>query len=379
MEWLPCAVSSGLALLVGLAPVEALAISRAAVVVPLWAGLDPVRRAELARSAESALGEVPGVEALRAPALREALLPEAADPGAEAQGLMAAAHELAPKNLDAAIALYERALTIASSRLMAADARAFFDRHGWRARKAIEGTGRATPAVALLRRWLEQKPGPAAVGRDLEVTPSEARVYLNGWPVGRGPRLRLHHEPGQHDLRVECPGHEPLAVLVDLQPGAPPLRITLARKGPVEEIRAALQEIDRLGPGLGVLAPRLAALGRRLKVSLLFLVTPEEGGALVRLFDVEAEAFKGASPVAATDPTTLGRAFRALHELRGLGQELARPPRPRARRPKGQALWKKWWFWTIVVGAAGLATGAVLLTRQADEGGTLAIRLRRAP
>jgi hypothetical protein len=381
MEMLPATAPLGLALLVALAPLEGLAAPRAAAVVTTRAGLDPARRADLARAALTALDQVPGVEALRAPALREALVPqaEAADPAAEAQGLAAAAHELAPKNLDAAIALYERAVTIAALRLPAADARAWVDRNGPRALEAMERAKVASPGAARLRRWLKREPGPAPAEQELEVTPAEARVFLDGWPVGSGPRLRVRHDPGEHDLRVEGPGFQPHGLVLDLQPKAPPLTVILVPLGPVEDVRVALREIDRAGGELGALVPRLVALGRRLEVALLFLVTPEEGGALVRIFDVEAEGFGGASPVTATDPATLSRAFRALHELRGLGTDLARPPRTKPKRPKGQALWKKWWFWTIVISAAGIATGAVLLTRQSDEGGTLTLRLRRAP
>jgi hypothetical protein len=360
------------ALLVLLLAAPATARPRAAAVAP--------GSPALARAALEALDRVPGLSPLRAQVLREALIPRGDEPApaAQAHALAAAAEEVGARDAVAAAALFDRALALALS-LSPAEARAWMDRHGERALAAIRRAGRdASPLERRLRLWRGGAPSGPTAALEVTLEPAAAEVILDGRAVGTGPTVRLEGERGVHDLRVEAPGYLPHVQVIDLGT-APKLAVKLQLADPVADLRRLVAEIGRVQANAEKVAPLLAALGRRLDVAMVFLVSPDDGGALVRLYDVEDAAFAAAGPVAATDPTTLARSFRALLDLRGTATRIARKPRARKKRPFGEPLWKKWWVWAIVLGAAGAATGAVLIARQRSDSGTLTVRLRRSP
>lgn len=351
-------------------------------------------RIALARAALVALDAVQTLSPVRAAALREALVPAASDGGdatAEAFALAASAPALGATNAGAAAALYERALGLVFEKLPAEAARRFLDAHGASAEKALAASQRLTPELARrLRLWREAAPAAATAQAMLTVEPADARVYLDGRAVPDAARngavVTLGHEPGAHDVRVEKDGYVGQWQAATLALGAAAtLAARLRAQGGADDLarqRAALDPVHRAPEAL---APLLRDLAKRLDVALVFVTTPDDGGALVRLFDAEAGAFAGASPVASSDAPTLTRAFRALLELRTTGTRLVESPdRPRKKRGGGlggltgsDALWKKWWFWTLVAVGAGAVTGAVILSRDTSSDGTLTIRLRR--
>ena len=368
---------------------------RAAAIVAAAAGKDPATRARIAEAALLALDGVQGVTPIRTEALRRALVPaQTSAPGrvdfaAEAFALAAAAPALAAQNKDAAAALYERALDLVFEKLPVERARAWLQAHGAEALAALNNAGRATPARRQrLAAWQDSKPRPPLQTGTLRVAPANARVFLNGAPLGVGPAVALSHGRGEHDLRVEADGHQGVHRRITLADAPLTLDVVLDAlpSDGTDDVRALASALLTAPASPAEQAPRIQELARRLDVGLVFITQPDDTGALVRLYDVEAEAFVGASPVAASDGPTLTRAFRALLELRGTGEQLVgtvgRKTKGKKRRRPGvmrEPFWKKWWVWTLVLGGAAVAVGAVLLTRQNSDDGTLTIRLRRAP
>jgi hypothetical protein len=370
------------ALLAPLVAASAGASPRASVVVAA-PGRDAASRATLAREALQALDEVPGLTPLRTQVLREALVPRPSSADATAEAFALARSAPAIPDARAAVSVYARAMELAFSRLPQSEARRFVAEHGKAIALAYSRLGTPPdpePApLRRLRRWRDRTPAGATASCTLTVRPADARVYLDGWEVQGGTSRTVTHEPGTHDLHVERAGHEPRHVPIAIAPGCT-LDLALTPLGPVEDVRELVARAGAAGD-VDALARALTALGRRLDLALLFVVTPEDRGALVRLFDLESGTYAGASPLSATDRDTLSRAFRALLDLRSTGVALARKPRKKKPpQPGSEPLWKKWWVWTLVLGTAGAATGAVLIARQrGGDDGTLTLRLRRTP
>ncbi|MCR9159980.1 MAG: PEGA domain-containing protein [Nannocystaceae bacterium] len=68
-----------------------------------------------------------------------------------------------------------------------------------------------------MRTWLVQTATlPASL--DVEVSPSNARIRVDGELVGRG-TLRAKLPPGPHEVVIEAPGHRPHAETINLMPG----------------------------------------------------------------------------------------------------------------------------------------------------------------
>lgn len=364
-----------------LVPWGASAAPRAAAVVVAPPGTDATARATLARAAIEALDRVAGVEPVRAAALREGLVPkvDAPDPMAHAHALAAAAGEVAAADPVSAARLWERAMELAFTGLAPDAARAWLAKHGPQALASLARAGREVSlAERRIRLWRERAPRGPTVPLEIAIEPEGARVFLDGWPVGAGGKVRVQHEAGSHDLRAELSGYEPAAQRVQI-PG-PAVTIRLAPVGPAEDLRAAVALLDRAHGKPRDLARGLARLGRRLDAALLFVATPEPDGVLVRLYDAEGGGFAGASPVSAADPATLARAFRALLDLRRTGEAMVgRRRRKKRTGPFREPFWKKWWVWGLVLGGAGVITGGILLMRQGSDDGTLTLRLRRSP
>jgi hypothetical protein len=356
---------------------------------------DASSRANLARAAIDALDRVSGVSPLRAAGLREALVPKDDDAKTrEAFALATSARAIRKDNAAAAALLYERALGLVFEALVAKDARRFMDTHGLESQEALAAAGRLPPALARrLRLWREPPPGARDTSAVIRVEPDDARVWLNGRLVqkelGRSADTGLwilRHEKGVHDLFVERDAHASVrrALEISAESGAKhPVEIRLVRASQTgtEDVVATVAELASAGRRAAEIAPVVGRLATRLDVALVFVVTEEGAGALVRLYDTKARSFVAASPLQGADAPTLQRAFAALLDLRGSAARIVEPPPPPKKKRKvfDSPLWKKWWVWALVLGGAGAVTGAVLLSRQGSSDGSLTIRLRRAP
>jgi hypothetical protein len=226
----------------------------------------------------------------------------------------------------------------------------------WRARALPKLRCRAPRGWQKVLRWA-RKTHSALPSGSLRVTsvPSGAATFVDGRRTGATPAVISNLTVGAHYLTVRLAGYRKVVLAATVRPQEQTVAVNLRR---AEEAHELLSMLGDMRPELGrkrVLFPAALRDELGLAQTLLVLVSKRPTGLSLKahLYTLDSGELRGSATAKTARPPREPQLLALA-----LWRTTQATARPRVAVTSGAPIYKRWWFWALVGGAA--AAGVIV-------------------